>query len=132
MRARSTKYSTAALDALNKLGHATNFELLDKVRVLFPDVSATTIHRVTSRLLGRDIIAKAPSDNFGSMRYDSNTKPHDHFICSICGGIRDIDVAESFVPKISAEMGGCSISGRLVIYGDCEKCKVSLRKDIKK
>jgi len=130
MQTRSTKYGSLITSLVNQLGHATNTELLTQVRASYPSVSATTVHRVTSRLLDREIFAKAQSDQQGSMRYDSNTKPHDHFICSICGGIRDIDVADSFIPKITAAMGGCSISGRLVIYGDCEKCRVKIRKDI--
>ena len=119
---RDTKYSKEILAVLKKRGHATNAELITVVRMKFPDVSATTIHRASSRLLERSMIQEAPADTHGAMRFDSLLDPHDHFICSGCGGIRDIDIAEEFIPRISQALGGCKVTGRLVIHGSCEKC----------
>ncbi|MCA9346747.1 transcriptional repressor [Candidatus Saccharibacteria bacterium] len=127
MLSRVTKYSTEILQIIRSTGHITNAGVLEILRKHFPTVSPTTVHRVTSRLEARGSVAKAPSDEDGSMRYDSNTLPHDHFICGICGTIRDIDVAGNFIPKISKSLGGCSISGRLVIYGDCDKCNIKIK-----
>ncbi len=119
---RNTKYSKAVQDAVYTKGHATNAELLLALAVDFPDVSSTTIHRSTARLQERGLLALAPPANDGSMRYDANTVPHDHFICNNCGGLRNIDIADSVVPLISEALGGCKITGRLVIHGSCEKC----------
>lgn len=132
MNTRTTKYSTEILEIVEYLRHATNAEIIDKLRLHYPTVSATTVHRVTVRLQSQGLFASAPPDRNGSMRYDANTTPHDHFICGICGGIRDLNVAESFIPKISNELGGCSISGRLVIYGECDKCRINPKKVVKK
>jgi len=119
---RETKYSTAIVSALGDLGHATNSELLLQLRDAFPEVSATTVHRATARLLERNKISEAPADAHGSMRYDATVTPHDHFICSGCGGIRDIDIADAIIPTVSQALGGCKITGRLVINGSCETC----------
>lgn len=119
---RDTKYSTAILSAIGTLGHATNAELLLQLRTAFPEVSATTIHRATARLLERSKVLEAPVDIHGSMRYDAAITPHDHFICNGCGGIRDIDIADDVIPTVSKALGGCRITGRLVIYGSCEQC----------
>lgn len=129
MQTRSTKYSTDVISILDTFGHATNLEIMSELRKRHPKVSATTVHRVTARLLERKLFSSAPPDQHGSMRYDSNTEPHDHFICNICSGIRDLNVAKSFIPKISEALGGCEISGQLVIYGNCDKCRVKIRRE---
>lgn len=127
---RTTKYTTEVEQVLNNLKHATNLEILENLRENYPEVTATTVHRVTSRLAERGIIAEAPYDKHGSVRYDSNVELHDHFLCQTCGGIRDIDIAAEVIPTISKALGGCRITGRLVIYGSCETCLLK-RKDNK-
>jgi Fe2+ or Zn2+ uptake regulation protein len=130
MQERTTKYRTDVLEILKTMRHATNSEIHEKLKDSYPALSATTVHRVTNRLLERGVVSSAPSDQKGSKRYDINPQAHDHFICSLCGRIRDLDVAASFIPKISKELGGCSISGRLVIHGECDKCKTIKKKGL--
>lgn len=125
---RYTKYTQDIIDIIQDKGHATNLEIIDSLRNDYPQVSATTVHRVTSRLCQNRLINEAPADLAGSMRYDSNLSPHDHFICTNCGGIRDINVAEEFIPSISKALGGCKVTGRLVINGSCELCLRKLTK----
>lgn len=119
---RETKYSRAVMEVLGSCGHATNSELQSLLAKNFPDISSTTVHRSTARLLERGLLAQAPPTSDGSMRYDANMRPHDHFICTSCGGLRDIDVADAVVPLVSSALGGCKITGRLVIHGSCKKC----------
>jgi len=120
--ARHTKYTKAIISTLSNFGHAVNTELLEELRKSYPELSATTVHRTSARLAERGLISTAPPDAQGSMRYDTNLLPHDHFVCTLCGGIRDIQVAQEFIPAISSALGGCKITGRLLIYGNCEIC----------
>lgn len=119
---RRTKYCDALESILKSLGHATNTELLRALRKSYPDVSATTVHRATTRLAERGTIAIAPSDRDGSMRYDANVIPHDHFQCSVCGILRDTHVKDKVIPILEASIGDCSISGQLTINGICKNC----------
>lgn len=119
---RQTKYCTAIEQILPALGHATNAELLAVLRNQFPDLSATTVHRATARLAERGVIAIAPSTKDGTMRYDANIAPHDHFMCDSCGLLRDADVKDKVVPILEASIGGCRISGQLTINGLCKAC----------
>ena len=119
---RQTKYCQAIEQRLQSLGHATNAELLANLRVAFPNLSATTVHRATARLASRGTIAIAPSTQDGSMHYDANTTPHDHFQCTSCGLLRDTDVKDKITPILEASIDGCSISGRLTISGTCNSC----------
>jgi len=123
VRQRQSKYCDAIEQALRSAGHATNSEILHVLSATFPDVSATTVHRATTRLAERGSIGVAPHSRDGSMRYDGNTAPHDHFMCSTCGTIRDANVVDKVVPIIEQSIAGCSISGRLTISGICNKCE---------
>ncbi|HMT56187.1 MAG TPA: transcriptional repressor [Candidatus Saccharibacteria bacterium] len=122
MNTRTTPQIKAVVEAITQFGHATNAQLLREIQRDHPTISATTVHRITSRLYERGHLTTAPADANGAMRYDHNLAQHDHFICDICGGIRDIDVASTLIPTISKALGGCKISGRLVIRGSCENC----------
>jgi Fur family transcriptional regulator, peroxide stress response regulator len=120
---RQTKYCQAIEVMLADMGHATNNELLIKLRNSYPDLSATTVHRASARLAARGTIAIAPTSHDGSMRYDTNVVPHDHFLCTNCGMLRDTDVKDKIIPILESTIGDCHISGRLTISGICKKCK---------
>lgn len=119
---RQTKYCQTIQHALKTLGHATNIQLLAILRESYPGLSATTVHRATARLAARGTIAVAPPAQDGSMRYDTNTEPHDHFMCLSCGLLRDTQIKDKVVPIIESSIDGCSISGQLTISGTCKQC----------
>jgi Fur family peroxide stress response transcriptional regulator len=108
--------------SLDSLGHATNAELLIELRRIFPELSATTVHRATTRLASRGEISIAPPSPDGSIRYDRNNKPHDHFQCQSCGLLKDTDLKDKIIPVLESSIPGCSISGRLTISGVCKIC----------
>lgn len=121
---RATKYSTFVMNALAKRGHATNAELLYDARAQYPDVSATTIHRITSRLLLAGKVRLAPTGRDNAMRYDANIEPHDHFMCTVCERLRDAVFGSDIRDSIETHIGdGCSISGDLTVTGVCKYCK---------
>lgn len=128
INARQTKYCTEIKRVLDGIGHATNAQLLSILRKKYPQLSATTVHRATARLSERGQIASAPPESNGSMRYDGNTQPHDHFVCQFCDRVRDLDVASKVTPDINRALGACRVTGRLVIYGSCDTC---IKKEIK-
>ena len=126
---RQTKYCNAIKSTLAINGHATNNGLLNELRKAFPELSATTVHRVTARLANRGEIGTAPATKDGSMRYDTNTEPHDHFLCSNCDLLRDTDVKDMITPILETSIGDCLISGRLNISGICKECIKLNRKE---
>ncbi len=120
---RQTKYCQAIESMLETFGHATNAKLLSELRKTYPELSATTVHRATARLALRGKIAVAPSSSDGSMRYDANTTPHDHFQCTTCGILRDTDVKDKVASILEQSIQDCQVSGRLTISGTCKQCK---------
>ena len=121
---RTTKYMTAVRDCMNRVGHATNVELLTELRAEFPDLSATTVHRITTRMVERGELQLAPSGEGNVMRFDANLAPHDHFMCEHCGLLRDAQLSGALGPMIEKAIGdGCSISGSLTVSGTCKACQ---------
>lgn len=120
---RRTKYCVEIERRLKSLGHATNAELLSKLRETYPKLSATTVHRATARLAQRGIIAVAPLTCVGCTRYDANIRSHDHFLCSSCGLLVDVDIKDKIAPIIKAAANGFSLSGELIINGVCGRCQ---------
>ncbi len=120
---RDSKYCQAISEYLGRVGHATNAMILDALRAEFPTLSATTVHRATARLASRGELGIAPCDCQGAIRYDRNTTPHDHFMCSSCGMLRDTDIAGDVLPIVEANLEDCHISGRITISGTCKFCR---------
>lgn len=119
---RTTIYTEGVQTALAKLGHATNAELTEALRVSYPNLSVTTVHRVTARLLSLGIIGSAPVALDGSARFDTTLTAHDHFMCSHCGQLRDITLSAAVYKHIRKSSEGCDITGPLAIQGNCHKC----------
>lgn len=122
---RQTKYATAVMQVLQELKHATNLELLHEVQKEYPEVSATTVHRVTARLKERDIIGCASKPTNGSERYDINPKPHHHFMCIHCSRICDVPEtveARVVINQLKELSGECALAGTLTMRGVCKRC----------
>ena len=121
--ARQTKYTQAVIDCLNAGKHLSNNQLLERLRLTFPEISATTVHRITLRLSQRGVIGLAPATINGFLRYDANIKPHDHFVCLECDQIKDLDIKQNVMPYLKAELNDCDLKGRITISGVCRMCK---------
>jgi Fur family peroxide stress response transcriptional regulator len=122
---RQTRYVQAVYDALQNLSHATNRELLRKVHETYPEVSATTIHRVSGRLQKRGLISFAPKPANGAERYDISLEPHHHFMCMQCGRLCDVPdtpAARLAIGQLKKLSDDCAIAGSLTMQGTCKQC----------
>ncbi|HEY5667794.1 MAG TPA: transcriptional repressor [Candidatus Saccharimonadales bacterium] len=119
---RTTKYTAAVAAYMQEVGHASNAQILAHLQRTYPDLTATTVHRITARMLERGDLSSAPTANDNAARFDSNTSPHDHFQCGCCGRLRDVTLPQDVFNAIQAKLGDCKISGRLIIQGACARC----------
>jgi Fe2+ or Zn2+ uptake regulation protein len=105
------------------MGHATNVELLELLHKKYPKVSATTLHRITTRMVERGELQIAPPGPGNVLRFDANTSQHDHFMCTNCRMLRDAQLREMVRPEIEKSIGDdCRLSGRLTVTGLCKNC----------
>ncbi|MBP9813185.1 transcriptional repressor [Candidatus Saccharibacteria bacterium] len=120
-KARITPQTTAVLQAARKMGHASNHQILVELRSQFPFLTATTVHRITNRLIATGLLANGPEVN-GVQLVDANTLEHDHFMCSGCDGIKDVYLTDKLRSDIKKELKIKKLPSRLTIYGGCETC----------
>lgn len=120
---RETKYTRMVRDCLQRIGHATNAQIAMFIRREAPYVSDTTVHRVTQRLCSDGALTIAPKAADGSLRYDTNTMRHDHFMCAGCDALCDIVIQDTIRKQLSQDVPTCTLNGNLIIIGQCSTCK---------
>ena len=91
----------------------------------YTDLSLGTVYRNLSLFKEQGIIASLGTVN-GVERFDGNTDPHVHFVCTGCDAV--IDLPEVQIPEaLSAsaeECAGCRVSScQLTFAGTCKECK---------
>ena len=121
MRLRMTHQTKQVLRTARRLGHASNARILSEVHETLPDLSATTVHRITTRLIRAGLLAYGPDMN-GVKIIDANIARHDHFICQSCSGIKDITISDRSRNELQTQVDALVTESRLTITGDCTRC----------
>ena len=119
---RKTPQTVIVLELLNAEGHATNQRLVSLVHKTMPDISATTVHRITKRLVESGRASYAPSVGHSKI-IDSNARPHDHFHCRTCGRLIDIRLPKSSFDHIQEQLPGKLSRENLMVSGVCKRCE---------
>jgi len=119
---RTTKYTLSVKDYMKQHGHGTNLDILKGLSARYPELSPTTIHRITLRMVDRRELALAPNTKDNRIRLDANLSLHDHFLCSSCDRLRDIKIPSDMFNSFQELIGDCRIDGQLIIQGTCVNC----------
>lgn len=90
-----------------------------------PDISLATVYRNLAWFKDQGMIISLGTVK-GIERFDANTEPHVHFICTGCGAV--LDLPEIQVPhQLNLEVeeqSGCNVqSCQLSFTGLCGKCR---------
>ncbi|MDR1630962.1 MAG: transcriptional repressor [Oscillospiraceae bacterium] len=124
MQKRSHKRDTI-LDILRSTASHPSAEwVFHQAKQAIPDLSIATVYRNLALFRQQGEIISIATVN-GQERFDANTQPHTHFICTACGAVIDIDYApaEANLESIEKEHGIQIISQFLIFYGVCGHCR---------
>ena len=119
-----TPQRIAILDYLegNK-SHPSAEDIYRAVAEKFPTMSLATVYNTLSALEKRGQLLKLTIDP-SKARYDPNTLPHHHLICTLCKTIADVDTKYRLaLPETSFEVSGSHVE----FYGTCPECRKSSR-----
>ena len=97
----------------------------ENVRTQMPNISLATVYRNLSLFKEQGLITSLGTVN-GVERFDGNTEPHVHFICTQCGGVQDlpeISVPEELNSAVARSSGGRVDNCQLSFTGICGKCR---------
>ena len=89
-----------------------------------PDISLATVYRNLSLFKKQGLIQSVATVS-GIERFDANTNPHVHFICTNCDAVLDlhqVDMPQALGTQAEKDTG-CRISGcQLTFTGLCGNC----------
>ena len=90
-----------------------------------PDISLATVYRNLARFKAQGLIQSLGTVN-GIERFDANTEPHVHFICTGCDAVMDLPQIE--VPQklgcVVEQCSGCRVNScQLTFTGLCGNCQ---------
>ena len=90
----------------------------------YPDISLGTVYRNLAMFKDKGEIISVGTVN-GVERFDGNTMPHVHFICTGCDGVSDlpqIAVPEALNREVTTQTGGKIDMCQLTFVGRCNQC----------
>ena len=120
------KKRNAILACLRETDKHPSAEMVhEMLREEHPDISLATVYRNLSRFKSQGLITSVATVR-GVERFDANTDPHVHFICTECDAVMDLHQIE--VPKkLDCEVercSGCHVqSCQLTFAGLCGNCQ---------
>ncbi|MDO4344625.1 MAG: transcriptional repressor [Eubacteriales bacterium] len=121
------KYSRQRESILNFLAqrrdHPTADTIYQAIRQEFPKISLGTVYRNLGLLTDLGQICRVNAGD-GAERFDYNTAPHNHFICTKCHSVSDLEM-ESIDHIMEAAQQNCSghiESYQANFYGICAHC----------
>ena len=91
----------------------------------YPDLSLGTVYRNLAMFKEKGEIMSVGTVN-GVERFDGNTMPHVHFVCTGCSAVTDlpqIAVPEELNNRVTQETGGVIDTCQLTFVGICQTCK---------
>lgn len=90
-----------------------------------PDISLATVYRNLSRFRSQGVIQCVATVR-GTERFDANTNPHVHFICSNCDEVLDLHQIQvpTELSRTAEATSGCVVDDcQLTFTGLCKKCR---------
>ena len=105
--------------------HPTAEWVYTQLKPEIPDLSLGTVYRNLA-MFKQDGEIVSVGTVAGLERFDGNTKPHAHFVCTACNGVYDVpqaELPEQFVRSAEQETGGEITAYQLSYYGICPNCK---------
>lgn len=108
-------------------GHPSPEEVYAKVKVRIPSISLATVYKTIHLFLDSGVFHEV-SLHHGSLRVETNARPHHHLVCTSCKSIIDIDAGELGIAEKTRRLQGGFLVQRYAVdvLGLCADCQKSL------
>lgn len=105
--------------------HPTADTVYLHVREEFPNISLGTVYRNLNLLTDIGEVIKIPTPDGGD-RFDGNVMPHNHFFCTSCRRVLDLDLDMKNIEEVNKaaaeNFDGMIESSTTIFYGKCGDC----------
>lgn len=104
--------------------HVTAEDVYRGVRRRLPRVSMNTVYQTLTLFQRLGLLDLAPAPD-GIRRFDPNTSPHHHLVCTVCGQIEDFDWPAFDFQRLPPQIGrwGNIHSRHVELHGLCRHCR---------
>lgn len=105
----------------NSACHPTAETIYQQLKLTTPGLSRGTVYRNLGILAQEGQITRMP---FPVERYDGNTHPHPHLVCTRCGGVSDLQMDyDAGLDETVSRLCGCQVQRHdCYFYGRCAAC----------
>ena len=105
--------------------HPTADEVYEAIRRQFPNISLGTVYRNLNLLTDIGEASKISTPDGGD-RFDGRTEPHNHFLCTRCGRLLDLELDMNSIEEVNRlaaeNFDGIIRSSSTLFYGECSDC----------
>jgi Fe2+ or Zn2+ uptake regulation protein len=122
---RLTPQRAAVLDVVRaSRDHPTAREIFARVGTVRPGIGFATVYRALGLLAAHGLVRELNLGDGASVRYDGNTRPHQHVVCTDCGSFADVSVElPSTIADAVSTATGYAVKGYDVRFqGRCPNC----------
>lgn len=108
---------------MTRKDHPTADVVYSNVKSTFPNISLGTVYRNLTLLADIGEVARLRLGD-GIDHFDADVSPHNHFICSGCGNVIDLDMDNiNHITDEAAKNFAGQIEGHITyFYGLCPSC----------
>ena len=108
---------------MNTNSHPTADTIYKEIVKDIPNVSRTTVYNTVNKLAEEGIIKCIKIKDL-EMRFDAQTEPHYHFVCTKCGRVYDVGLCCKNV--LNYDVDGHKVEDIFICYsGVCKACRES-------
>src|SRR5580658_1517167 len=108
-------------------GHPSPEEVYARVRIRIPSISLATVYKTIHLFIESGVFHEV-SLHHGSLRVETNGRPHHHLVCTECKSISDIDAEELGIGAQAQKLPGGFLAQRYAVdvLGLCVDCQKRL------
>ena len=125
MESKHFRKREAVLECLRSTTtHPSAEWVYEHVRTQIPNISLATVYRNLTLFKEQGKVISVGTVN-GVERFDGNTEPHVHFLCTQCGAVLDLHklrIPEELNQAAAADCGGQINGCQLTFTGLCADC----------
>ena len=108
-------------------GHPSPEEVYERVRVRIPAISLATVYKNIHLFIESGLFHEV-SLHHGSLRVETNARPHHHLVCTACKSITDIAADDLSIPVRARKLRSGFLAQRYAVdvLGLCRDCQKNL------
>lgn len=100
--------------------HPSVDEIWQRVKLSVPTITRESVYRILNEFVDLGLVGRM--DALSAARYDTDTRPHAHFICEVCGKVTDYPMPEGV--GLPPGFTGAFRHIELRLTGRCEACRL--------